>query len=58
MIAYEWRLKKSRTIKVQLNVDNLLDESRPILTDASQTQEFSYVFQTPRRFGLTTTVNF
>ena len=58
MLAYEWRLKKSRTIKVQLNVDNLLDESRPILTDASETQEFSYVFQTPRRFALTTTVSF
>ena len=58
MVSYEWRFKKSRTIKVQINVDNLFNESKPILTDASETQEFSYVFQTPRRYAFTTTVNF
>ncbi len=58
MVSYEWRFKKSRTIKVQFNVDNLFNESKPILTDASETQEFSYVFQTPRRYAFTTTVNF
>jgi len=58
MIAYEWRLKDSRTFKIQLNGDNLLDISKPIPTDASETQEFSYVFQTPRSLAITTTVNF
>ena len=58
MLSYEWRLKKSRTIKFQLNVDNLLDQSKPILTDASETQEFSYVFQNPRSYAFTTTVSF
>jgi outer membrane receptor protein involved in Fe transport len=58
MVAYEWRLKNSRTLKIQLNVDNVFDESKPILTDASETQEFSYVFQTPRSFAITTTVTF
>jgi outer membrane receptor for monomeric catechols len=58
MIAYEWRLKDSRTFKIQLNSDNLLDISKPIPTDASETREFSYVFQTPRSLAITTTVNF
>ena len=58
MLAYEWRLKKSRTLKIQLNVDNLFDESKPVLTDASEIQGFSYVFQTPRSFAVTTTVTF
>ncbi len=58
MLSYDVRLKKSRTLKFQLNIDNLFDVSKPILTDASETQEFSYVFQTPRSFAITTTVSF
>ncbi len=58
MLSYEWRMRKSRAVKVQLNVDNLFNESKPILTDASQLQEFRYVFQTPRRFAVTTTLSF
>lgn len=58
MVAYEWRLKRARTVKVQLNVDNVFDETRPILTDASEVQEFRYIFQTPRRYAITTSVSF
>jgi outer membrane receptor protein involved in Fe transport len=58
MLAYQWRFRHARTLRLQLNVDNLLDEDRPILTDASQSQEFRYIFQTPRRFALSTTIGF
>lgn len=58
MVAYEWRFRKSRAVKVQLNVDNVLDQTKPILTDASEVQEFRYIFQNPRRYAITTTVSF
>jgi outer membrane receptor protein involved in Fe transport len=57
MVSYAWRPAK-RSVRLQLNVDNLGNEVRPILTDASETQEFRYIFQTPRRFALTTTIEF
>lgn len=58
MLAHEWRTRQSRSLRLQLNVDNLLNEDRPILTDASESQEFRYLFQTPRRYALSLTVGF
>jgi outer membrane receptor protein involved in Fe transport len=58
MAAYEWKDTAGRRPKLQLNVDNLLNEDRPIVTDASQSQEFRYIFQIPRRYALSFSVGF
>ena len=45
-------------MRLQLNVDNLLDNQDLQVIDADQIRAYRYVFQTPRRWSVTTTVTF
>lgn len=58
MVGRDWALKQGRRLRVQLNVDNVLNETDPIVTDTDQSEDYRYVFQTPRRFGLSATLSF
>jgi iron complex outermembrane receptor protein len=48
----KWRMR------LQLNIDNLLDNQDLQVIDADQIREYRYVFQTPRRWSVTSTVTF
>jgi iron complex outermembrane receptor protein len=58
MMGRDWTLKQGRRLRLQLNVDNVLNETDPIVTDTDQSEDYRYVFQTPRRFGLSATLTF
>ncbi|MDO8542862.1 MAG: TonB-dependent receptor plug domain-containing protein, partial [Opitutaceae bacterium] len=58
MMGRGWTLKKGRQLRLQLNVDNVLNETDPIVTDMDQTEEYRVVLQTPRRFGLSANLTF
>ncbi|MBI4624394.1 MAG: TonB-dependent receptor plug domain-containing protein [Verrucomicrobia bacterium] len=58
MTAYNLRLKGKYRLRLQLNLDNLLDEDGLIITDADQIRAYRYVYQTPRRWSLTSTLSF
>jgi outer membrane receptor for ferric coprogen and ferric-rhodotorulic acid len=58
MLGRDWALRQGRRLRLQLNVDNLLNETDPIVTDTDQSEDYRYVLQTPRRFGLSATISF
>ena len=58
MLSTQLRLKGKQSLRLQLNLDNLLAEDRLIVTDADQNREYRYVFQTPRRWSVTSTLAF
>lgn len=58
MVSTQLRIKGRQNLRIQLNVDNVLGEDRLIVTDADQLREYRYVFQTPRRWSLTSTYSF
>ncbi|MBI5690283.1 MAG: TonB-dependent receptor plug domain-containing protein [Verrucomicrobia bacterium] len=58
MASYDLRLKGRYRLRLQLNVDNLLDEDALIVTDADQVRAYRYVYQTPRRWSVTSTLTF
>ncbi|MBI5771682.1 MAG: TonB-dependent receptor [Verrucomicrobia bacterium] len=58
MLSTQLRLKGRQNLRLQLNVDNVLGEDKLIVTDADQIREYRYVFQTPRRWNLTSTLAF
>jgi outer membrane receptor for ferric coprogen and ferric-rhodotorulic acid len=58
MVGYTIRLKDRQRLRLQLNIDNLLGEDDLIVTDADQVRAYRYVFQNPRRWGLTATYSF
>ncbi|MBL9200851.1 MAG: TonB-dependent receptor plug domain-containing protein [Opitutaceae bacterium] len=58
MTAYNLRLSGKYRVRLQLNVDNLLDEDKLQVIDADQVRPYRYVFQTPRRWSITSTVTF
>ena len=47
-----------RRLRLQINVDNLLAEDALLVTDADQIRAYRYVFQTPRRWSVTSTLIF
>lgn len=53
-----FRLKGNRPLRVQLNVDNLLDNQDLIITDRDETALYRYVFQRPRTWALASTLGF
>ena len=59
MTAYNVRLPGAKwRMRLQLNVDNLLNEEKLQVIDADQIRAYRYVFQTPRRWSVTSTVTF
>jgi outer membrane receptor protein involved in Fe transport len=58
MMARDWVLPHGRRLRLQLNVDNVLNEIDPIVTDTDQTEDYRYVLQNPRRYGLSATLTF
>lgn len=44
--------------RVQLNVDNLLNEDDLLVTDADQTRAYRFVYQNPRRWSVSSTFTF
>ena len=58
MVAYNVRLKGNYRLRLQLNIDNLLDEDELIVTDADQVRAYRFVYQTPRRWSITSTLSF
>lgn len=50
--------RKGLRVRVQLNVDNLLNEDALLITDQDEAVVYRYVFQRPRSWGLSSTVNF
>ena len=59
MASYDFNLKRiARSMKLQLNVDNLFNQNEPIVTDADEVQAYRYVHQIPRRYSMTLTVSY
>jgi outer membrane receptor protein involved in Fe transport len=58
MTAYDVRLRHRHRLRLQLNVDNLFDQDALLVTDADQNRAYRYVFQTPRRWSVTSTLTF
>lgn len=59
MTGYNVRRAGARwRMRLQLNVDNLLNDDKLQVIDADQVRAYRYVFQTPRRWSLTSTVTF
>ncbi len=58
MTAYNLRLSGKHRVRLQLNVDNLLNQEKLQVVDADQIRAYRYVFQTPRRWSLTSTLTF
>ncbi|MDP3073026.1 MAG: TonB-dependent receptor plug domain-containing protein [Opitutaceae bacterium] len=50
--------RKGLRVRVQLNVDNLLDEDALLIADQDEAVVYRYVFQKPRSWGLSSTINF
>lgn len=57
LAAWNGRLS-GRPLRLQLNVDNLLGEAQPIVTDADQQRVYRVIFQQPRRWHVSATVGF
>ncbi len=53
-----FRLKGNRPLRVQLNIDNLLDNQDLLITDRDETALYRYVFQRPRTWALSSTLGF
>lgn len=58
MLARNFRLGDKVRVRLQLNIDNLLDEDEPIVADADQTRVYRVILQTPRRWSVTSTFTF
>ena len=58
MTAYNLRLSGKYRVRLQLNVDNLLNDDKLQVIDADQIRAYRYVFQTPRRWSISSTVSF
>lgn len=58
MTAYNLRTFGKYRVRLQLNVDNLLNDDRLQVIDADEVRAYRYVFQTPRRWSITSTVTF
>jgi outer membrane receptor protein involved in Fe transport len=58
MAAYNLRLRSKYRLRLQLNLDNALDEDALIVTDADQIRAYRFVYQTPRRWSLTSIISF
>jgi outer membrane receptor for ferric coprogen and ferric-rhodotorulic acid len=58
MLAKNFRVGDRTRLRLQLNVDNLLNEDQPIVVDADQVRAYRVLLQTPRRFNLTSTLSF
>ena len=44
--------------RIQLNIDNLLNEDELLVTDADQTRAYRFVYLTPRRWSISNTISF
>lgn len=58
MLSRSFRLNDRMRLRLQLNVDNLLDEDDPIVVDADQVRAYRVILQTPRRWSVTSTISF
>jgi outer membrane receptor protein involved in Fe transport len=58
MLARSFKLSSTLRLRVQLNVDNVLDESDPIIADANQDRVYRIILKAPRRWSLTTGISF
>ena len=58
MTAYNLRLSAKYRVRLQLNVDNLLNEDKLQVIAADPIRADRYVFQIPRRWSSTSTVTF
>ena len=50
--------RKGLRVRVQLNVDNLLNEDALLITDQDEAVVYRYIFQKPRSWGLSSTIGF
>lgn len=58
MIGRTFVPHKGLRVRVQLNLDNLLDEDAILVTDQDEAVVYRYVFQKPRSWGVSSTINF
>ena len=58
MLAKNFRLGQKTRLRLQINLDNVLDEDEPITVDADQVRAYRVILQTPRRWSLTSTFTF
>ena len=58
MLGRTFVLRKGLRVRVQLNVDNLLNEDALLIADQDEAVVYRYVFQKPRSWGLSSTVTF
>lgn len=58
MISYQRRLKDRIGWRLQVNVENVQNRDELLITDKDNTGTYRYVFQTPRRWALTSTFDF
>jgi outer membrane receptor protein involved in Fe transport len=58
MAARSFRLTPRLNVRVQVNVDNVFDEDDLIVTDKDHTGSYRYIFQSPQRWSVSTSLNF
>lgn len=58
MAARSFRMTQRLNVRLQINVDNVFDEDDLIVTDKDQTGAYRYVFQTPQRWSVSTSLTF
>jgi outer membrane receptor for ferric coprogen and ferric-rhodotorulic acid len=58
MMARNFKLPGNIRMRLQVNVDNVLDEDELIVSDADQIRDYRYIFQNPRRWSVTGTFSF
>ncbi len=44
--------------RIQINIDNLLNEDQLLVTDANETRAYRFVYLTPRRWSVSNTISF
>jgi outer membrane receptor protein involved in Fe transport len=59
MLRYSRKITaKKLDWRIQLNVDNVLNEDELLVTDADQTRAYRFVYLTPRRWSISNTISF
>jgi hypothetical protein len=58
MLARTFRVSDKLRVRLQCNLDNLLDEDDPIIVDADQLRAYRVILQIPRRWSITSTLTF
>lgn len=58
MLNKTFRLKNKHSLKVQVNVDNILDDTDPLIVDKNNTGVYRTIYINPRRWALSMTLDY